>query len=936
MLKDSMRIGLVILITQFCFMQCLHAQQRRINLKPSMLQNESGIGDASKLIDEQDQIIGPPVGKPDQSWKIGGQHYKNFPLHITLDLKTQRNISDLWLFDTNGKGDVVISSKVHEKWVEMQTYNCGLYQKWVRISLDTQTRYLRLTRQSPSANFSEIAIYEHTAHAWEALQKELAFKAKIEKQRQAKIDAAMLEMKKRPLVDLGEPFGKAYLVDEVDCSKPVSSDREFYEYPKGISSVQNILGRDVRVIAPVKNTASYISYRMGKMKLLQPGQAYVLVVEYPEDQPRTIIVSNTGNESIRGFHTGPTVGDALHAKYVNSLCESIDTPLSGKWETWTQLFRLHDRFTEHDKLPRGSKVRSLIPEDGFPVTLCQFSAKNSPHSKGIAVSKIKLYAIADANKLVLKINYPDKSLPRRRIFWREEMSDGVIGAGKNRPQNTLGITHYIDWYRNKAKRMQFLGINTFSKDLLEFGANQGWDPTEHGGNQWVYFNAAMKNAWQDIVKLMGEYDFDLLPYYEYSGSKGQKGLGFEKRAKPLKRTDGNYTHIKWIESAKADLTDPDTFEDFRKMLELTVIRHQNKANFAGIWLRPRNQLPIGFADNTIVRFIKDTKPKEKVTRDLLAKNKQIYNRYIQWWQGKRKDFLVQIRDYLQSNGIENPTVLFTNNAGEPGVGFGDWTPRIVTDNPDIWEPIVKQKVHQSRNQNMQIITPLEIAKQGLYLKALQLPGLSWGDYEIHHAQPASDPANYANLQGVMLSMAFNRVYTVNSPQLFKTFSTPSGLAIMRHHALNEHMMFDENNKQFMGYFVADMEKAGPYCMMSQAIAMANGDPTMLGTLTGGNYVCGFAKYVRRFNANFLALPALPSTVMPNASTNKKIVVRKIDAGKHGTYIYAVNNSMAPTQATVTFPNAKKITVCETGEFLKRNSSQIIKLYPYQLISWHVQ
>ena len=28
--------------------------------------------------------------------------------------------------------------------------------------------------------------------------------------------------------------------------------------------------------------------------------------------------------------------------------------------------------------------------------------------------------------------------------------------------------------------MKFLGMNTYSKDLLEFGANQGWDSRLHG------------------------------------------------------------------------------------------------------------------------------------------------------------------------------------------------------------------------------------------------------------------------------------------------------------------------------------------------------------------------------------------------------------------------------------------------------------------------
>ena len=53
------------------------------------------------------------------------------------------------------------------------------------------------------------------------------------------------------------------------------------------------------------------------------------------------------------------------------------------------------------------------------------------------------------------------------MFWREEMADGVIASGK---EEERGVKEMLDWYRYKARLMRFLGINTFSKDLLEFGA----------------------------------------------------------------------------------------------------------------------------------------------------------------------------------------------------------------------------------------------------------------------------------------------------------------------------------------------------------------------------------------------------------------------------------------------------------------------------------
>ena len=242
-------------------------------------------------------------------------------------------------------------------------------------------------------------------------------------------------------------------------------------------------------------------------------------------------------------------------------------------------------------MPRDQGARELLPDDGFPVTIAQFSAENIPASRGAAVSAIRLYEVLEPEKLKATYTLPD-GLPQRHLFWREEMADGIIQSNKVEER---GLVNRLDWYRDKARLMHFLGMNTYAKDLLEFGAVQHWDTSPLGGNNWAYYNSDTGGLWSQIVELMGREGFSVLPYYEYAGSKGQQGLGNQRRAKPLSRDDG-YTHIKWIESANADLTDPETYQDFKKMLDLTVIRQKDKAKFVGIWLRSRGQMPMGFGD----------------------------------------------------------------------------------------------------------------------------------------------------------------------------------------------------------------------------------------------------------------------------------------------------------------------------------------------------
>ncbi len=735
----------------------------------------------------------------------------------------------------------------------------------------------------------------------------------------------------RPLVDL-PPFGRLAVVDEVACGA-ADPGHDMRCSPAAAAQVATILGRPCRVLTPTRDECAFMSFRLGRGRQLRPGAVCVLAVEYPEDAPRSMVVINTGNETARGFHTGTTLGDALHPKYVDNFVESLNLPLSNRWEAWTLLFRLHDRFPELGLVRGTSRPRPLTPADGFDVTIAQFSSSNIPASRGAAVARILLCEVPDPATLALTVNHPPADLPRRRLFWREEMADGVI---EGRTAADRGVADRLDWYRHKAELMRFLGMNTFSKDLLEFGACQHWDPSPGGGNEWVYFDADTKDLWPRIVDTMGRHGLDILPYYEYSGSKGARGLGHQRRAKPLTRDDA-YTHIEWIESANADVTDPEAWADFRKMLDLTVIALKDRARFAGAWIRPRSQLPVGFGPATLGRFAAAANRGVAVTRAQLRSDPALYARYLEWWNGKRRDFLVAMRDHLRRRGVDDAFVLFTGCAAEPGRGFGDFEPRFFTDAPALWQPILAQEEHRPpHGRQWQLWSPEQVAARDLYLQALLAPGANWGGWEVQHANPADDPPTYKNVEGVMLSHAFNRLFTVSSPKTLDLFRAPSGLALVRHHPLNEHMMFDAADHEKLGYFVADIERAGPFCMLAEAVAVANGDPTLIGYLSGGNFGRGFPQPVR--DANFLALPALPSVPLKTAASDPAVVVRAIDAGRHGTYLAVVNTGWtARRRVTVTLPAAGVVTALASNTVLPRSGDHLtLDLAPCQLLALRIE
>jgi MYXO-CTERM domain-containing protein len=710
---------------------------------------------------------------------------------------------------------------------------------------------------------------------------------------------------------VADPFAPLALklVDQVECGS-ASDPHVVTEDPVGASTIETIGGVPTRTMA---NTAEarYFAYTLGKGKGLVAGKAYVLAIEYPEDAPRTLFVVNRGSETTRGVSTGPTTGDVL-TSYGNQNHESLKIPLAGKSRTFRMMFRLHDRFGDL-KVPREASVRPHVPADGFWVAIAQPAAKNAPFSKGAAASKISLYEVTDESKLVLDVHYPPDGLPRRHLFWREEMADGVVSS---MVQNERGYDEPLDWYEHKLQLMQFLGMNAFSKDLLEFGHNQGWDSTPFGGNAW-YYQSKYPDRWGKIVALATKYGFPVLPYYEYAGSIGSAGLGSKKLCKTLSGKE-TYTHITWSENANADVTDPQTLVDIQHLLDATIGGFKG-TKFLGAWLRTRvSEIPISFSDRCLGLFAKEANGGVAIDRTKLTADAALRTKYYGWWYGKRKTFLLAVRDHLRTIAGADADLWFTAYTGEPGADFGGG---VVTDDPAPWTALAV------KNQSYD-----DVLKSGSYVKATLSMPPTWGGWEWDHSIPPPDPSAYADTDGVLFTYPFNRLYTVSSEKGFDAFRMKSGLSIVRHFSLNENSMDDK-----LGYFVSDVDRAGPYSMLAEARAMAYGDPSSIGYLSSADFNRAFPEYVRAFDAAYLALPALPSKLEAGAASNADVMVRSIATPKDGTYLSVVNVAMIDRDdVTVRLPVVGHVTDLVTLAELPVSDGKVtLSLYPGQLVALRV-
>jgi hypothetical protein len=741
--------------------------------------------------------------------------------------------------------------------------------------------------------------------------------------------------------DAGAPFGVLTLVDEVDCGNPADPHR-LYEDPVGGSQVKTVLGRSARTLS-LDTSAKVFAYKLGAGKGLVAGKAYLLSVEYPEDTGRQIVIINRGAEYSRAVSTGQTIGDARES-YTYPAPESLKVPLSQKWETHRTLFFLHDRFQGiKGSRDASGRVYEDTPQSGFWVIIGQFRKKDSPLDEGAAVARIRLFEVPNPDSLAQPVLFPPAGLPRRHVMWREEMADAIID-----PADPLkrGVSLSLDWYTYKMRLARFLGVNTFTKDLLEFGHNQNWDSSPYGGHAWITM-ATQPQLWEQLIDRATSYQLDVLPYYEYAGARGSgsstgASYGYQRHCRPLgDHANNHYTGVWWSEDACVDVTEQAARDDVRKLLDATIGRFKNRGTFVGAWFRTRNtHWPISFTDATLARFAQDNGGPVP-TREALKADAALLQRYYAWWFGERREYLTFIRDWLKQNVRTDAQVLFTPYIDEAlrVPALSDW--KTPNDDATAWNQIHAQPgPWQWRFPPADWSTYVsegKFAEMTLRMTPPSASNLATAGEEPDHSAPPADPSRYKDVDDIYMTMPFSRLFTVSSAAQLDTFRSRSGLALVRHFNLNEE---DGQNpgapegplSRKVGYFVTDVDRSGPYSMLAEARAVANGDPRFIGYLSSSSFNRGAPEYVRAFNAAYLALPALPSQRVDNASSDAEVVVRRIDTPNNGSYFAVVNTSLQPKKdVKVTLAGTGALKNLVSGAWPARTNQQLtLSFYPGQL------
>lgn len=740
------------------------------------------------------------------------------------------------------------------------------------------------------------------------------------------------------------------LVDEIICAEDTT--HKYTEHGLKNVVVKEILGKKCRTIEPGR--AGYFAYEIGRGKGLKAGAAYFLAIEYPEDLPRSFIVNNFADCTRLGLSTGRTFGDSWGARYVGSNPELIDYPLSGKYETATQLMYLHDRTANTEKsILRSAQTTERLPEDGFVVAIAQFGAHGDPFNAGTAVYRIALYEVGNPDALKAKINYPADGLPRRHLFWREEMGDGpVSGDANSRP-----ISNAVDFYRYKVNLIHYLGMNTYCQDMLEFGHNQCWDSSRFEGNDW-YYQTSEPQRWENILTMLSEHpDLYILPYYEYAGSRGaDKNRAMGSRCVCV-NIDGTkkYTHISWTgyPIANVDFADSVFKTDVKKLMNATMglftrkKEFKGKLNFLGAWFRPRPEAnPISFSDKDLDLYKLETEI--SVTREQLQNDPELLKAYIDWFLLKRKDWILTARDYLRKNVNKDAVVFYTTDHSEPGRGCG--IDGVAADKPDEYNTLfnsaeIRARLAADEDKVADVsegkFYPMQDAVNQ-YATTLQSPMWTWGQWRWDLGCPQPDPLNYKDTAGAFMSYTFNRLYTTRNERDMEIFRAKDGLMMVRHYSLNENNLYyklsDEDNGELLGYFCGQFDRAGKFGPMAEVQSVIYGDPRYIGYLAPVNFGRLFPEYYRAFNQAFLALPAIASYRLAGVSENANIQARTYPTNGLGTYFAVANLGFTDLEdVEISLPGATEVENRVTGEIYKAEDGKIkLDFYAGQLYALYVK
>ena len=692
----------------------------------------------------------------------------------------------------------------------------------------------------------------------------------------------------------------------------------YRETSPAFTGVETILGKRFRVT----HGWGWFAYKFNRTGL-EPNRPYLVVLEYPEDVGRTYTIFNTGISCSLvggyGFHTGRTLGDHW-TRTLNS--EYVDYPLSGDVRLWHSLFHLGAATWAPGDPWQASSMRGRST-DGFWFVVGGVGPSQDALAAGAAVSTIKLYEVADLSALFPRIVEPPLELGRREMFVTAE-SDGTTKylAGKQR----LDL-----WAKARLYDARFLGLSGISPNG--------------------------KTDLQPLLDMERREQLGLKVFPRWMIERevlGRIGVPPEALAKNVEGEDAGLGVAVALEQLP-DILHPATLRGVLRLITEELAPQLGHPACAGLMLYKHYGAPIPVSFSAAALRLYESEEGVSIPgadsaarRAWLLANRK--NEYYQWWYGKKRSFILAIRDHLRSLRPDLKLFYFPwhsdddypfscgrlRYAGKPLMdkiyvpGTNILLVPSFTVPPDEWTAEEKRNPKLARRYYREAIAPelkgqvsIEDVLYGRYRDMTRFWGARRSGGLPHLVYPRemdlvamlTEPGGiYANGVGYNPRLfrdddAFvywapvRHRFTADNPALLELFRTGEGSAVAVHMPYNEETSH-LNVPSIHG--AHGVEHGGPSCMLEEVLAMVHSDPTHIMDSMWEPLKRGFPRYARAFAQAYRALPATPSAVLRGATTppDEEIVVRSYET-EYGQYLAVINRAfdLKPRQSTLAFKPA---------------------------------
>jgi len=295
-----------------------------------------------------------------------------------------------------------------------------------------------------------------------------------------------------------QPYQNLTLLQEIDAGATPSGVFPNGNYESdGSDSVQTILGQSVRV---TDGTVGWFGYKLGNN--LEYNKPYVIEVVYPEDTPRSWLMSlmDCGGYqpgSHFAFHSGVYEAETYRPPIKDGKANPEHNPLNIVSYPLRQQFKSHWIIAwPQDKWWAESTYGDFPDTHGAWTTglwLYFVNKSDDPGNNGVAVKTIRLYSVPDVESLIdpqvdnLRVASP------RMTFWTLE------SPGRNNAMTQAG-------------RARIAGANTLVPALME------WNFQHSGANEYNYYRAFLEARLAETIPAARRHHMGILPKLEYGGS----------------------------------------------------------------------------------------------------------------------------------------------------------------------------------------------------------------------------------------------------------------------------------------------------------------------------------------------------------------------------------------------------------------------------------